>query len=381
MKFKLKNGSANTGPILTIEADKDDELAYVDAERVYRGDLDSFLPFSYDREGKSYEFSYFIGSGIALDRLLAAPLAPDVLRNSLGSLLHMMQVCEQNGLSRLRVVLEAEHVYYDPAMGMLRFAYVPVRSYVSEIGESGLISRICSARMADASDQEFAVSVWDFVHRTTILTSVALEDFLEGWGLQGSGSGRRQSRKAHSALGADTRTDHGWDFVTAIREDEARRQEEDRRRAEREAQAAAVAAAKAAESASGAAAEKPAPASGSQPASAGTVDESRDPRFDPQQPLERRFLLTRLSTGQGYLWCDGRHIIGRGADCSISLPDVKGASRQHVALDVQGTECVLHDLDSTNGVFMDGKRLDAGSATLLTSGSRFVLAEEEFLLE
>lgn len=363
MKFKVKNGSASTGQILSIEADKDDELAYVDAERVYRGDLDSFLPFSYDREGKSYEFTYYAGAGISLDRALSAPLSPAVLRCMLGSLLHMMQVCEQNGLSRLRVVLDSEYVYYDPTLGMLRFAYVPIRSYVSEVGEAGLISRICSASLADINDQQFAVSVWDFVHRTTILTSVALEDFLVKWGLQTEDSQRKSSRKVHSALGADTRADYGWDFVTTIRQEEARALEEQR-----------IAAAKAA--AEGQQSTSFDPLS----ATEGRVSEARDPRFDmPAQP-ERRFLLVRVATKQSYILCDGRHVLGRGADCSVSIPDSKGVSRRHAALDVQGEECVLYDLSSTNGVFVNGRRLETDSSMPIVAGTKFVLGEEEFEL-
>ncbi len=420
MKFKLKNGPASVGQILTIEADKDDELAYVDAERVYRGDLDAFLPFSYDKEGRSYEFSYYIGAGIPLKRILAAPLSPDVLRSMLGSLLHMMQVCEQNGLSRLRVVLDADYVYYDPTLGMLRFAYMPVRSYVSEVGEAGLISRICSSSLADAADQQFAVSVWDFVHRTTILTSVALEDFLEDWGLQSSNAGRKRSRVAHSALGADTRANYGWDFVTAIRQDEARL-EAARREAEEEARQAelreemrrqarwdearrqaaqseaeiedagagdvaaatsdagseAVAATEDSAATAAAAADNVSDATGGKAPSAGY----RDPRFDIPEEPQRRFMLTRVSTNQGYILCDGRHVLGRGADCSISVLDSRGVSRKHAALDVQGEECVLHDLSSTNGVFVDGNRLDADGSIVIKPGTHFLLGEEEFELQ
>lgn len=386
MKFKLKNGPAGMGQILSIEADKDDELAYVDAERVYRGDLDSFLPFSYDKDGRSYEFTYYIGAGIPLKSVLAAPLSPDILRSTLGSLLHMMQVCEQNGLSRLRVVLDADYVYYDPTLGMLRFAYMPIRSYVSEVGEAGLISRICSSSLVDAADQQFAVSVWDFVHRTTILTSVALEDFLKTWGLQSSDENRKRSRVAHSALGADTRANFGWDFVTAIRQDEARLEAERREALEKARQAelreemrqqarwdeARRQAAKDGESGSAAA-----PAAADEVPSAGY----RDPRFDVPEEPQRRFMLTRLSTNQGYILCDGRHVLGRGADCSISIPDSKGVSRKHAALDVQGEECVLHDLSSTNGVFVNGNRLEADSATVIAPGTRFALGDEEFELQ
>ena len=335
MKFKLKSGSGNVGRILSIEADKDDELAYVDAERVYRGDLDSFLPFTYDRGPKAYEFSYFLGQCVSLDKVLAAPVAPDVLRSTLGSLLHMMQVCEANGLSRLRVVLDSEYVYYDPALGMLRFAYVPVRSYVSETGEAGLISRICSAAMADASDQQFAVSVWDFVHRTTILTSVAFEGFLEGWGLQASGSGRRLSRKAHSALGADTRTEHGWDFVTDLREEEARRRFDE-----------------------------------------AATNRQRNDEANPRD--EGRVVLVRVATGEAYALAFGRNVLGRAADCTVPLADSGSVSRKHAEIDVHEDSIILRDLNSTNGTFVDGRRLEPGCGTGLQAGARFVLGEEEF---
>lgn len=52
----------------------------------------------------------------------------------------------------------------------------------------------------------------------------------------------------------------------------------------------------------------------------------------------------------------GIAVIGRGGDCDIQI-DVRGVSREHVAIDVLADGgCVLRDLGSTNGSWLDGRR-------------------------
>ena len=61
-----------------------------------------------------------------------------------------------------------------------------------------------------------------------------------------------------------------------------------------------------------------------------------------------------------------RYHIGRGSNCEVRILDLK-MSRQHAAVDRQGSEWILHDLGSTNGVKLDGKRIQG--STVLTVGS------------
>jgi len=48
--------------------------------------------------------------------------------------------------------------------------------------------------------------------------------------------------------------------------------------------------------------------------------------------------------------------VGRGADCDVVLRD-PGVSRQHTRFEFRNGQCVLHDLDSSNGTFVNGMRV------------------------
>lgn len=51
-------------------------------------------------------------------------------------------------------------------------------------------------------------------------------------------------------------------------------------------------------------------------------------------------------------------VIGRDPACDITIPDAE-VSRRHARLIVDGDRCVLEDLGSTNGTFVNGRRISA----------------------
>jgi len=383
VKIRFKNGQPGVGRTLSLEADRGDELAYVDAERVHRGDLDPFIPFTYDHSGKGFEFTYYLGECLSISQILKAPLSPEFFRNALGSLLHMMQVCETNGLSRMRVMHSCEHVFYNPLLGTLAFVYVPLRSYVASQGEADLISRICSAPMADASDQQFAVALWDFAHRTTLMTSVALETFLQRWGMQTSRTPNTRTRRASAVIGIDHRADYGWDFVR-----QARQAGQD---IPQSGGAVSSSNPESASSTSGNDAEPNGAAAVANTAGS-PLGPTAQPAGSPERhrgkaaekatpPLARESIsLKRLSTGMVYEFGKGAFVIGRSSDCTLSLPDAIGVSRKHASIGYDGKRCTLRDLGSKNGIFIDGKRIAPDDAVPLSIGSRFALGEEQFQL-
>ena len=62
---------------------------------------------------------------------------------------------------------------------------------------------------------------------------------------------------------------------------------------------------------------------------------------------------------------DGEQIIGRDADAAVSLDSAR-VSRRHARITVRDTHAVIEDLDSKNGTFVEGARIE--SATVLASG-------------
>jgi Nif-specific regulatory protein len=67
---------------------------------------------------------------------------------------------------------------------------------------------------------------------------------------------------------------------------------------------------------------------------------------------------------------DGTYDIGRGGDNSICIQD-QGISRRHARLLVSGAQVAIEDLDSKNGVLVNGQRIE--QRTLLHEGDQVVL--------
>lgn len=320
----MKRDRYSEGRVLALESDKGDELNYVDAERVQRGDLEVFLPFTYEKGKKTYRFEYRLGACTSLAEMLRKPLAPMQLRTLLTSLLRMVRLCEDNDLSRLHVVFDSDQVYYDPNVRALRFVYVPLRSYTSQVGEVAMLAEVCEMASMSDYDRHLGLAVLDYARRTTVLTSVAFEEFLRGQGLFAADTASSGAifQQSHDTDALDTRGSHGWDFV---------------RRAEQERQ----------------------------------MQKARD---------GQRFLIVRLSDKASYVFGDGAYTLGRADECAITLSNSKGVSRRHARISVKGTSCSIADLKSTNGVFVNGMRISSDQPMQLRPGDRFALGQEEFEL-
>jgi pSer/pThr/pTyr-binding forkhead associated (FHA) protein len=68
-----------------------------------------------------------------------------------------------------------------------------------------------------------------------------------------------------------------------------------------------------------------------------------------------------------------RTVIGRSKDCDIQVSD-PNVSRRHAEIRRDGGSYVLVDLDSTNGVEVNGKRVKRVD---LSDGSRFTVGSTE----
>jgi DNA-binding winged helix-turn-helix (wHTH) protein len=74
---------------------------------------------------------------------------------------------------------------------------------------------------------------------------------------------------------------------------------------------------------------------------------------------------------------DGQHVLGRDPGLELSF-DSPGVSRRHALLRVEGVTVTLEDLQSKNGTFVRGRRLEA--PTTLAPGDRFSIGSVTLLL-
>lgn len=69
-------------------------------------------------------------------------------------------------------------------------------------------------------------------------------------------------------------------------------------------------------------------------------------------------------------------IIGRDEACDIPLPEASGVSRQHCSITATGTDFILKDLGSTNGIYANAVKL--GKDTPLQEGVKYTIGDAEF---
>ena len=79
----------------------------------------------------------------------------------------------------------------------------------------------------------------------------------------------------------------------------------------------------------------------------------------PPLPSNRRYCLAViLGAGAGHIFqlARSRAVLGRGAGCDVQLQDSE-TSRKHAMLEIREDDATLVDLESTNGTFVDGARI------------------------
>jgi hypothetical protein len=107
--------------------------------------------------------------------------------------------------------------------------------------------------------------------------------------------------------------------------------------------------------------------------------------YKPAQPPTQAVSADQLGVSPEVVtltWNETRHqvdkrrtVIGRSKECDIQLPD-PNVSRRHAELRQEGTAYWLVDLDSTNGVVVNGRRLKRAK---LESGDRITVGSTELV--
>lgn len=72
-------------------------------------------------------------------------------------------------------------------------------------------------------------------------------------------------------------------------------------------------------------------------------------------------------------------LVGRQADCDVILSRSRKVSRKHCALALVNTAYVVRDLGSTNGVYVNGQRIEQEQS--LVMGDQLTIADVRFRLD
>ena len=377
MKITLKEPFRSHERYLLAKGDKDDNVDYNDLKRIQLGDIRVFLPIESTDEGNHLSFTYLASSYCTLGEYTKNPVDTKAFRSMILSILDVIQKCEDNDLSRCRVDFSFDHVFFDESTRILRFAYIPLVSFIAPETETDLLKKLCSLDTVTAANPRISSKMLDFVSRTPLLTGVELESFLIEQGLLASAEKRRSlSRSFASTKPTDSRKNYGLSFTDGriVGKDEAG--------------AGTPAAAAAAASVTSAGQVRQATPSPTTAPAASAV--SASPRTAP-------IILVAESMGKGFKLQPGTYVIGRDESCDICLEGSRGISRRHATITIEargtgagqggsqgnrqgngqgnGPRIIIQDNGSTNGTFVDGKRLQPHSPAEIVQGSKLQLGD------
>jgi pSer/pThr/pTyr-binding forkhead associated (FHA) protein len=105
-------------------------------------------------------------------------------------------------------------------------------------------------------------------------------------------------------------------------------------------------------------------ASAEQEGAAETVSGGRTTRQEPKDSLVLTFLC---SDGRSLSVADGGEL-GRCGDCCEAFRDTKTISRRHARVSRKGGQWRIEDIGSTNGTWVNGRRLERGRPHPLAPG-------------
>ncbi len=104
---------------------------------------------------------------------------------------------------------------------------------------------------------------------------------------------------------------------------------------------------------------------------------SEEESAEDEEAALAREVVALTTNGTRYEMDKGRMLIGRSTDCDIRLAD-PNVSRRHAELRREGASYWIVDLDSTNGVEVNGRRLKRAR---LEHGDRITLGSTELVFE
>ena len=92
---------------------------------------------------------------------------------------------------------------------------------------------------------------------------------------------------------------------------------------------------------------------------------------------KREFYLKGVVEGAKSIRLESKElIIGRSFSADITISN-EMLSKEHLAIKISGNRVIVTDLGSTNGSYIDGKKIEPRESVVLTKGSKLILGSEE----
>ena len=97
-----------------------------------------------------------------------------------------------------------------------------------------------------------------------------------------------------------------------------------------------------------------------------------------QPTIAQVFTLVRAKTGEKAAIDKITFVVGKDKGCDYCIEGNSSISRTHARFIVKGTDCFISDMRSTNGTFVNNKRISPNEEVKLRSGDIIRISDEEF---
>lgn len=336
MKLKLKR--KNKGLAFTVKFTGHEELIYAEAETVRMGASQTLFSLTYSQNKKGYDFQYLLGPARRVDEIIKKPLPTEYLEAILLSFLTLVRDCDSHNLSIQRILFRPDYLFFDHGRYSLVFAYVPLRPITENMGSAldALVHLMERIKPIDASAQKLMLAVCDFARRSAFFSWIEYERLLQGLGVL-----EKKKEEPHPVVQKavtapiDCRETFGYDFVNEVLN--SSRHDPNGMNGQRVNQDQAIAA-------------------------------------------HDTYHLIENPTGKTWSLAAGDNEIGTLSAAAITLSNRVGVSRRHANVHVSQDGVFVIDHDSTNGVYVNGKRIDANERMRLRDGDVIHIAREELIL-
>ncbi len=309
----------------------------------------SFLPFSVQEDKKATTLVFPTELVVGLPDFLAGiVLSKRLFLQLLRQFLRVSKAVELNRLNRNLVVFDMGCIYIEPESWQLRFLYMPVQPIdIPGTCRTALQGLIHYATFDPNEDLSYVQTFIQLVSSDSLFSLLALEQFVENHGA----APRQQADK--------TCPQCGFSLGAADRE---------------------------------------CPVCGKKLGDSAPMSPKAAPRFGPGQGQYSVredenggiavFRLTKASGPKVTLRGKLGDIpikrspfrLGKQADIVDHCVPNNAVSRRHMELCIEGSACYAVDLNSTNGTFLNGRRLPAGSKAPLKNGDILMLGNEKFMV-
>ena len=97
-----------------------------------------------------------------------------------------------------------------------------------------------------------------------------------------------------------------------------------------------------------------------------------------QPTIAQIFTLIRAKTGEKAAIDKITFVVGKEKSCDYCIEGNSSISRNHARFIVKGTDCFISDMRSTNGTYVNNKRISPNDEVKLRSGDIIRISDEEF---